>query len=123
MKKKSINTSNKLWIIPAAIILINLLTAVLGFINQTGVVGTLVGGTAAFMTDPVIIIFSILVGVFASKSNFIQWLLVFVGSSIIFVVIMHIVFKSPFMIIAFCRFDAVMIIASLIYLVKYNFVK
>ena len=67
MKKKLNPILNKIWLVPVVIILLNILIAILGFITQTPALGSLLGATAAFMFDPIIIAFSVLFGALAPK--------------------------------------------------------
>jgi len=123
MKKKLNPILNKIWLVPVLIISLNILIAVLGFITQTPALGTLLGSTAAFMIDPIIIAFSVLFGALAPKSNISLWLLIFFGAPIIFVTGMHFAFNTPYLIFGLFRFNSVMILVSIAYLIKYKFSK
>ena len=124
MKNKKIQFSfNKIWFVPVLIISLNILIAVLGFITQTPALGTLLGATAAFMIDPIIIAFSVLFGALAPKSNISLWLLIFFGAPIIFVTGMHFALNTPYLIFGLFRFNSVMILVSITYLIKYKFSK
>jgi len=123
MKKNLQNKFNILWIIPTVIILSNLIIAIYGFATQTGTIGTLVGATAAFMTDPIIMLFSIIIGIFAPKTKLVHWVIIFLIIPVIFVLLMHFVFPTPYFIFDLFRFNSVMIIVSLVYLIKYKFSK
>jgi len=123
MKKKLNPILNKIWLVPVTIISLNILFAILGFITQTPSLGTLLGATAAFMFDPIIIAFSVLFGALAPKSNISLWLLIFFGAPIIFVTGMHFALNTPYLIFGLFRFNSVMILVSIAYLIKYKFSK
>lgn len=123
MKKKLNPILNKIWLVPVVIISLNILIAILGFITQTPALGSLLGATAAFMFDPIIIAFSVLFGALAPKSNLSLWLLIFFGAPIIFVIAMHFAMNTPYLIFGLFRFNSVMILVSIAYLIKYKFSK
>ena len=123
MKSKKKPGLNKIWLVPVAIISFNILIAILGFITQTPALGSLLGATAAFMFDPIIIAFSVLFGALAPKSNLSLWLLIFFGAPIIFVTGMHFALNTPYLIFGLFRFNSVMILVSIAYLIKYKFSK
>ena len=123
MKNKLNLILNKIWLVPVVIISLNILIAILGFITQTPAVGSLLGTTAAFMSDPIIIAFSVLFGALAPKSNLSLWLLIFFGVPIIFVIAMHFALNTPYLIFGLFRFNSVMILVSIAYLIKYKFSK
>jgi len=121
---KEIQSSfNKIWIIPVVIIALNILIGTFGFITQTPAIGSLVGATAAFMIDPIIILFAVVFGVTAPKSNLFMWIAVFFGGPIILVLVLHFILNTPYLIFDFFRLNSVMIIVSIVYLIKYKFSK
>jgi len=75
------------------------------------------------MIDPIIIAFSVLFGALAPKSNISLWLLIFFGAPIIFVTGMHFALNTPYLIFGLFRFNSVMILVSIAYLIKYKFSK
>jgi len=123
MKKKLDPILNKIWLVPVLIISLNILIAVLGFITQTPALGTLLGATAAFMIDPIIILFAVVLGVTVPKSNLYMWIAVFFGGPIILVLVLHFILNTPYLIFDFFRLNSVMIIVSIVYLIKYKFSK
>src|SRR5210317_2077930 len=106
MKKKLNPILNKIWLVPVTIISLNILIAILGFITQTPALGTLLGATAAFMIDPIIIVFSVLFGALAPKSNISLWLLIFFGAPIILVLVLHFILNTPYLIFDFFRLNS-----------------
>ena len=121
---KEIQSSfNKIWIIPVVIIALNILIGTFGFITQTPAIGSLVGATAAFMIDPIIILFAVVLGVTVPKSNLYMWIAVFFGGPIILVLVLHFILNTPYLIFDFFRLNSVMIIVSIVYLIKYKFSK
>ena len=114
---------NKIWLVPVLIVSLNILIAILGFITQTPALGTLLGATAAFMIDPIIILFAVVFGVTAPKSNLFMWIAVFFGGPIILVLVLHFILNTPYLIFDFFRLNSVMIIVSIVYLIKYKFSK
>jgi hypothetical protein len=123
MKKKLNLILNKIWLVPVLIVSLNILIAILGFITQTPALGTLLGATAAFMIDPIIILFAVVFGVTAPKSNLFMWIAVFFGGPIILVLVLHFILNTPYLIFDFFRLNSVMIIVSIVYLIKYKFSK
>ena len=123
MKKKLNPIFNKIWFVPVLIISLNILIAVLGFVTQTPAIGSLVGATAAFMIDPIIILFAVVFGVTAPKSNLFMWIAMFFGGPIILVLVLHFILNTPYLIFDFFRLNSVMIIVSIVYLIKYKFSK
>jgi len=121
--KKIQSSLSKILIVPVLIITLNILTGVFGFITQTPAIGSLIGATAAFMTDPIIILFAVVFGVTAPKSNLFIWIVVFFGGPIILVLVLHFILNSPYLIFDFFRLNSVMIIVSIVYLIKYKFSK
>ena len=121
--KKIHSSLSKIWIIPVLIITLNILTGVFGFITQTPALGSLVGATAAFMTDPIIILFAFVFGVTAPKSNLFLWIALFFGGPIILVLVLHFILNTPYLIFDFFRLNSVMIIVSIVYLIKHKFSK
>ena len=123
MKKKLDPILNKIWLVPVLIISLNILIAVLGLITQTPALGSLIGATAAFMIDPIIILFAVVFGVTAPKSNLVLWIVVFFGGPIILVLVLHFILNTPYLIFDFFRLNSVMIIVSIVYLIKHKFSK
>jgi hypothetical protein len=123
MKKKLNLILNKIWLVPVLIVSLNILIAILGFITQTPALGTLLGATAAFMIDPIIILFAVVLGVTVPKSNLYMWIAVFFGGPIILVLVLHFILNTPYLIFDFFRLNSVMIIVSIVYLIKYKFSK
>ena len=113
----------RLWIIPSAILIANILILVLGIATNSGFVGTLFGGLMAIMTDPVIIISGLLIGVIASDKNFKIFLLVFFVGAIVLTVLFHFMINTTYAITDLVRFDGILIIASVIFLIKRLFIK
>ena len=123
MKKKLNLILNKIWLVPVLIVSLNILIAILGFITQTPALGTLLGATAAFMIDPIIILFAVVFGVTVPKSNLFMSIAVFFGGPIILVLVLHFILNTPYLIFDFFRLNSVMIIVSIVYLIKYKFSK
>jgi hypothetical protein len=123
MKKKLNLILSKIWLVPVLIVSLNILIAILGFITQTPALGTLLGATAAFMIDPIIILFAVVLGVTVPKSNLYMWIAVFFGGPIILVLVLHFILNTPYLIFDFFRLNSVMIIVSIVYLIKYKFSK
>jgi hypothetical protein len=121
--KKIQSSLSKILIVPVLIITLNILTGVFGFITQTPAIGSLIGATAAFMTDPIIILFAVVFGVTAPKSNLFIWIVVFFGGPIILVLVLHFILNTPYLIFDFFRLNSVMIIVSIVYLIKYKLSK
>ena len=105
------------------ILIANILILVLGIATNSGFVGTLFGGLMAIMTDPVIIISGLLIGVIASDKNLKIFLLVFFVGTIVLTVLFHFMINTTYAITDLVRFDGILIIASVIFLIKRLFIK
>ena len=112
----------KIWIIPSAIIAMNALIFIIGIILNLPVVGFLVGGTAAILTDPIIIISGLLIGIFASDKNIKVFLLMFFVGTIILTVIFHFYINTTHPLTDIIRFNSILIISSIIFLIKRLFI-
>ena len=113
----------KLWIIPSAILVAHVLILVLGIATNSGFVGSLSGGLLAITTDPVIIISGLLIGVIASDKNLKTFLLVFFAGSIVLASLFHFMINTSHTISDIFRFDGILIIASVVFLIKRLFIK
>ena len=107
-----------LWIIPSAILGANVMFILFGLITNWGFVGSFMGGTFAIFTDPLIIIAGILIGIFLPKKDIkVFLLLLFIGSGVI-TVIFHFIINTSFFMTDFIRFNNILILSSIIFLLK-----
>ena len=112
----------KIWIIPSTILIANILILVLGIVTNSGFVGTLFGGLIAVIIDPVIIISGLLIGIIASDKKLKMFLLVFFVGTILLTVLFHFTINTTYTITDLVRFDGILIIASVIFLIKRLFI-
>jgi len=113
----------KIWIIPTAILAANILIMIFGIATNSGVIGAYAGGAAALLTDPLIIISGIIVGISASTRNIKLYLLVFFVGTLILTTILHFVINTSWFLTDILRFNDILIIASIIFLIKNIFDK
>ena len=113
----------RLWIIPSAILSSNVLILIFGIATNSGFIGSLFGGLMAILTDPIIIISGLLVGVIATDKNLKGFLLVFFGGSVVLTFLFHFMINTTYAITDLVRFDGILIIASVIFLIKRLFIK
>ena len=85
-----------LWIIPSAILGVNVLFILFGLITNSGFVGSFMGGTAAIFTDPLIIIAGILIGIFLPKKDIKMFLLILLIGTGVITVIFHFIINTSF---------------------------
>tara|TARA_E500000178_G_C16751603_1_gene630646 strand:+ start:413 stop:757 length:345 start_codon:yes stop_codon:yes gene_type:complete len=112
----------KIWIIPSTILIANILILVLGIVTNSGFVGTLFGGLIAVIIDPVIIISGLLIGIIASDKKLKMFLLVFFVGTILLTALFHFTINTTYIITDLVRFDGILIIASVIFLIKRLFI-
>ena len=108
----------KLWVIPAAILSANILVIVLGFATNTVVIGSFAGATFAIMTDPLIFISGILIGIFAPNNDIKKFLIIFFVGSLILTFIFHFIINTSSSMTDFIRFNCILIVSSILFLIK-----
>lgn len=113
----------RLWIIPSAILSANVLILIFGIATNSGFIGNLFGGLMAILTDPIIIISGLLVGVIATDKNLKGFLLVFFGGSVVLTFLFHFMINTSSSITDFARLDSILIISSILFLIKRLFIK
>lgn len=118
-----IKKTNPIYLIPGIYLILNVVITFVSFVFQISSMGVFVGATAAFLTDPIILFLSVIIGISAPKSNKLYWLLIFFGSPIILTIIMHFVFKTPYLIFDISRLNAILIVSSISFLIKYKYFK
>lgn len=118
-----IKKTNPIYLIPGIYLILNVVITLVSFVFQISSMGVFVGATADFLTDPIILFLSVIIGISAPKSNKLYWLLIFFGSPIILTIIMHFVFKTPYLIFDISRLNALLIVSSISFLIKYKYFK
>ena len=113
----------KIWIIPATILSANILVIVLGFATNTGAVGSFAGATFAIMTDPLIFISGILVGIFSPTNDIKKFLIIFFISSLILTFIFHFIINTSSSMTDLIRFNCILIVSSILVLIKRLYAK
>ena len=108
----------KLWVIPAAIISTNVLIIVLGFATNTGAIGSFAGATFAIMTDPLIFISGILIGIFVPNNDIKKFLIIFFGGTLILTFIFHFIINTSSLMTDLIRFNCILIVSSILFLIK-----
>jgi hypothetical protein len=109
---------NKLWAIPAAILSANVFVIVFGFATNTGVIGSFAGATFAIMTDPLIFISGILIGIFAPNNDIKKFLIIFFVGSLILTFIFHFIINTSSFMTDLIRFNCILIVSSILFLIK-----
>ena len=109
----------KLWIIPTAIISLNLLILIFGIATNSGKIGGWLGATAALMFDPPIIVSGIILGMVASGKDFKLYLLTTFIGALVLTVIFHFMINTSFLLTDIVRFNDILILSSIVFLIKY----
>ena len=109
----------KLWIIPTAIISLNLLILIFGIATNSGKIGVWIGATAALMFDPLIIVSGIILGMVASGKDLKLYLLTTFIGALVLTVIFHFMIHTQSSLTDIVRFNDILILSSIVFLIKY----
>lgn len=109
----------KLWIIPTAIISLNLLILIFGIATNSGKIGIWLGATTALMFDPLIIVSGIILGMVASGKDFKLYLLTTFIGALVLTVVFHFMINTSFLLTDIVRFNDILILSSIVFLIKY----
>jgi hypothetical protein len=111
----------KLWIIPTVILSLNILILIFGFATNSGVIGGLMGSTFALMFDPILFVSSLILGFVTSSKDFKLYLLTTFGGALVLTVIFHFMINTSFLLTDIVRFNNILILSSIVFLIKRKF--
>ena len=109
----------KLLIIPTAIISLNLLILIFGIATNSGKIGIWLGATTALMFDPMILASSLILGLATNSKDIKLYLLTTFGGALVLTVIFHFMINTSFLLTDIVRFNDILILSSIVFLIKY----
>ena len=107
----------KHWIIPTAIVLSNFLIIVLGFTTNSGTIGSFARASFTTITDPIIIILGVLIGLFAFNYEIRKIFLILFSGVLISALVFHLITNTSSSMNMLIILNSIIIIASVLFLI------